>query len=83
MAESGLTFILQPKHVLFPRLQPVGPSKDCRGKEGWLAKGKGSKKAEKGVSGRGTKGAERESIVARAERILSSDLIKIYFLKTG
>lgn len=48
-----------------------------------MAEDKGSRKAEKGVSGRGTKGAERESTVARAGGILSSDLIKIYFLKTG
>lgn len=58
------------------------PSKACRGRKDLLAEDKGSRKAEKGVSGRGTKGAERESTVARAGGILSSDLIKIYFLKT-
>lgn len=67
--------------MLFPLFHPVGPSKACRGREGWLVKGKGSRKAEKGVSGRGTK--ETENIVATAKRILSNDMIKIYFLKTG
>ena len=36
-----------------------------------------------GGSGRGTKGAERERIVVKAEATLSSDLIKIYFLETS
>lgn len=68
--------------MLFPLFHPVGPSKACRRRKGWLDKDKDSRKAEMGVSGRGTKGAERERIVARAGGILSSDLIKIYFLKT-
>lgn len=62
----------------------MGPSTACRGREGRLAKGKDSRKAERvvGVEG-GTKGAERERIAVKAEGTLSSDLIKIYFLETS
>lgn len=49
MADLGLTFILYPKHVLFPLLHPVRPRKACRGREGRLAKGKDSEKAEREV----------------------------------
>ena len=57
VVDLGLTFILQPQHVLFPLLHPVGPSTGCRGREGRLAKGKDSRKAERVV---GVEGGQRE-----------------------
>lgn len=43
--------------MLFPLLHPVGPSTGCRGREGRLAKGKGSRKADRVV---GVEGGQRE-----------------------
>lgn len=43
--------------MLFPLLHPVGPSTACRGREGRLAKGKDSRKAERVV---GVEGGQRE-----------------------
>ena len=43
--------------MLFPLLHPVGLSEACRGREGRLAKGKDSRKAERVV---GVEGGQRE-----------------------
>lgn len=81
---SGINFHSVAQTPAFSTTSPCGAQRSLQGKGRQAGQGQGLQEGRKGGgSGRGSKGAERERVVVRAGGILSSDLIKIYFLKTG